>query len=93
MPNIYLIIAAVAVLGFIGWKLDNNGYSRCDAKYKVAAVKAEQQATIKIETIRQESEQRLKDIDNAPITDDESVIAPVLRNTLDGMHARHGNDK
>lgn len=92
MFNPWLIIGVALFLAGAAYKLDSNGYNRCEANYASAAQLAEEKAALEIEDIRKKAEERIKELQNVPFTPDEKIIAPVLSSTLDGLHTRHASE-
>lgn len=93
MPTIvfYLVIAGFVAGAFGGTYLKgrSDGNNACETKYAQAIIDAEAKAAIEIEKIRNQSAKRIKELENVPVSEEESVIAPVLHNVLDGMRDRH----
>lgn len=83
------VVVALAGVAYAVYRIDANGYSRCEVKFAKEAIEAEQASTKNIEKIREASEKFREELYNAPKTDEENIIAPVLSDVLDGLHARH----
>lgn len=93
MPNLNLILGVVGVIAILalGIKIYNTGYDKCEADNKAAAVELENQSNSEIEDIREETEERIRNVYEAPDSDD-GPIAPVLQRVIDGMYERNPPD-